>query len=172
MSRSLLHRKNSRRSFIELLVGIVLCMAGCSRSREPTSRADLEKEFEEEFAFVPSAQVVNLRCKVVRVGDTWAKWLNFGYDEKTWRKILDQGFEAVEARDFDQPGRAEWPSDRLTKNPNAPSWWPRSPRTQMPRLYYVDRPYKKGDQPAVSSYAYLWVDESNRTVFWHRMVWQ
>lgn len=171
MNRSLLNQRNSRRSVLAFLIGLALCVAGCSGSREPTSQSDLAKEFEEEFNFAPSSRVTNLRCKVVRVGDTWAKWLSFGYDENTWRKILEQGFDVVEARDFDQSGKIAWPSDRLAKNPNAPSWWPQSPRTHVQRLYYVDRPYKKGDEPAVSSYAYLWIDESSQTVFWHRMVW-
>lgn len=158
-----------RRWLVCVLVLVLFNLAGCSGSREPTSRADLELAFKEEFGFVPPPTVIELRCKTVKVGDSWAKWLAFTYEEATWQKILSLGFDVAESRDFE---KLPWPDDRLAKNPNAPTWWSQSPRASAQRLYYLDRLYKAGVTPNHSSYSYLWVDEKTHTVYWHRSIWQ
>ena len=90
---------------------VVLSLTGCSGSKEPTSRADLESAFEEEFGFIPSSTVTELRCKTVKVGDTWAKWLEFTYEKTAWQKILGLGFDVAELRDIE---KLPWPEDRLS----------------------------------------------------------
>jgi len=143
------------------IVLILLLYGGCSESREPKDRVQLEVEFKNQFGFAPSSSVQDLHCKVIRVGDTQVRWFSFVYESNTFQKITNQNFRVGELEDLRTPWKARWSQDLVTENTNAPSWWPRSPRAVGTAVFY-----KEGqDTNFVASYIYLWTDWTKRRVY-------
>jgi hypothetical protein len=144
----------------------LLLFAGCSGSSEPTSRTDLEREFQAEFGIAPSSSVTQIQCKIVRVGDAWSKWMLFTLDEATLQRIVGSGFNAASAEQLKYPWGSHWQQDLNKQNPNAPSWW-RSPGANQVRVYYRE-PNRKDFG---GSSMFIWVDENAKTVFSNSSAW-
>jgi len=154
---------NLRYLSLVALFGILLC--GCAGSSEPTKRSDLEREFQDEFGFAPSQQVVELRCRSVWIGDTWSKWMLFTGDDSTVQAIIGKGFALADPDTLTRGGKI-WARDIMTGNPNAPEWW-RSPSSGKVRVYY-----KEGHPADHAGYRCFWIDDDSKRVYakfaaWH-----
>lgn len=146
---------------------VLLILAGCAGSQEPTSRSDLEREFQAEFGFSPPSKLTEMRCKIVWVGDTWAKWMLFTYDEETIDRIASTGFSKTGTKELGGGWEAIWSRDLMASqpNPNAPKWF-RLP-SQTPAHVY----YKEGHPRDSSGYSYIWIDDTNKTVYAKSSAW-
>jgi len=146
-----------------LWVGILL--AGCSH--EPTNRADLEDDFKAEYGFPPSSKITELHSKIVTVGDTWSKWMVFTYDAATVAQITSAGFTNATAEQIKNPWGALWSQDLASSqpNPNAPKWF-QLPGGRQVRIYY-----KLGHPNDYAGYRYIWIDETNKTVYAKSAAW-
>ena len=141
----------------------IIFVSGCGGSSEPTKRSELEREFEAEFGFEPPSRVQELRCKIVRVGDTWGKWMLFTLDEVTLQRVVTNGF--TETSPHDSLSSELWYRDLTSQNPNAPNWW-RLPSANRVQIYY-----KEGDPRDVAGYKFLWIDDTNRKVYAKSSAW-
>jgi hypothetical protein len=151
-----------------LLTLIALALAGgCTSSDEPTARADLERAFQEEFGFRPPAAVSIVRSRTVRIGDTWGRWLCFTYEPSTLQRITNAGFVVPEPRELAAPETQLWSQDLFSHNPNEPTWWrtPAADRSDPVR-------YKEGQMSNYHrSFTYLWLSNSNKTVYVRTVAW-
>lgn len=162
----------STRFLLGWMMSLVAILAGCARHFEPIDAADLDKAFVDDFGFHPAPGVTELRCRIVSIGDTSARWFFFKCDESTFKKIVAGGFIEADSSILDTPWKNPKVPDVMEKNPNAPKWWPESPRKNMKRFYYIDKPANEGGLPRESAFAYLWTDEASKTVYarfssWH-----
>jgi hypothetical protein len=146
--------------FVTLSCIMLLC--GCCGSSEPKKRSELEREFQAEFGFGPPSAVRELRCKIVRVGDTWGKWLLFTHDESTHQRIVTNGFTAADALNSSD---TLWHQDLTSQNPNAPDWWS-TPGANQVRIYY-----KEGHPKDFAGFIYLWIDDTNKRVYANSSAW-
>lgn len=144
----------------------IILSTGCVRVDEPTERAKLDENFKEEFGFFPSVEVTDIKCKTLRVGDTWRTWLSFSYHQATWDRITRFRFATL---DVSGTNISRWPSERLNKN--APEWWPVVAEAAVARLLYIDAPAGSNGSTS-SAYSYLWFNAETKTIYWHRTVWQ
>ena len=153
------------RQFLFSVLCVGMLLVGCSR--EPTGRGELDQEFQAEYGFPPPSGVAELRCRVVRVGDTWSKWMLFTYDQATVERIVSVGFTNAMAEDLKRPWEALWSQDLTAsqQNPNAPKWF-RLPGDRPARIYY-----KLGHPNDVAGYSYIWIDDTNKTVFAKSAAW-
>lgn len=149
-----------------LLCSAVLFWAGCAVSHEPTSRAELEEEFEMFFDFKPASDVADMQCRVVRVGDGVGKWLVFSCADATFRRITS-GLTAVVREKIDAPELPPFTSEN--ENHNAPKWWPKS-WDGAETIYYVSKPFEAGVRHE-SMYLYVWRDKTTKKVFGHLVAW-
>src|SRR5712691_1335386 len=132
----------------------IMFVAGCGGTSEPKRRSELEREFQAEFGFEPPSTVQELRCKIVRVGDTWGKWMLFTLDEVTLQRIVTNGFTTSGA--LKSSSGALWHQDLTGQNPNAPDWWS-APSVNEVRIYY-----KEGHPKDFAGFIYLWIDDTNK----------
>jgi hypothetical protein len=156
------------RTLLQFLISplcVAMLLVGCSH--EPTSRSDLEGEFQAEYGFPPTSNVTEIRCKIVTVGDTWSKWMLFTYDEATVKRITSAGFSNATAEGIKNPSRAIWSQDfeAANPNPNAPEWF-RLPGDRTVRIYY-----KLGHPKDYAGYRYIWIDDTNKTVYAKNAAW-
>lgn len=150
---------------------LCLLLAGCSGSRDLTSKSDLAKQFYTFFAFEPPTSVSDLRARTVWVGDSMADWLSCKCDPEVFgRMIQSDGYKAATAHDLARWWETDIP-DIDSPSPNAPPWWPKTPSTSISRLYYYSRPYQEGKYTQ-SSLAYFWRDEQSGVVFAYYSAWR
>jgi hypothetical protein len=141
----------------------IVFISGCGGSSEPKTRSELDREFQAEFGFQPPPAIQELRCKVVRVGDTWGKWLLFTLDEGTLQRIVTNGFTTADA--MNSSSVALWYRDLTGQNPNAPNWWSISGSNQA-RVYYKEK------HPNDSAgFTYLCIDDTNKRVYAKSSAW-
>ena len=152
------------KKYLLLLSSGALLLAGCSGSHEATSRQELEREFQTEFGFSPSTNI-ELRCKIVQVGDTWGKWMRFTYDSSTIQRIIGAGFTNASSTELNNPSQL-WSQELNEHNPNAPGWW-QTPSNSLVRVYY-----KQGNQRDNPWFTYLWVDDINKAVYVKFAAWR
>ena len=140
---------------------IVLFLSGCG-AREPKSRVELESEFRQEFGFLPSTNVVELRCKIVLVGDTLSKWFLFRCDAATLQTLTNQNFMAATREDLRRWGEASWSQDYVNeKNPNAPPWWHKPQQPENAPVFFREH----HDRVSPGGYVYFWLDAPNSRVY-------
>jgi hypothetical protein len=144
----------------------VFALAGCAWERNLTDRRSLEGAFTDEFHFTPSESVADLHCKMVGIGDTYAKWMAFRCDDDTFRQIVGDGFERARGAELRSSGGL-WREDLTQKGVNAPDWW-RTPSD----LEHLTVYYKTSHPADVSGYIFIWVDERSKIVYakvsaWH-----
>jgi hypothetical protein len=145
---------------------IVWTLLGCAGS-ESHQRKELEAQFRDEFGFTPPTFVSNIQCKVVRVGDTWGKWLAFSYEASTFKTITNQSFNSLNPATSSDLGRFIWSADLLNQNPNRPEWWEGPSLEGKDTIYY-----KEGDVRNFNrSYTFLWLNSSNKTVYVRAAAW-
>jgi hypothetical protein len=139
----------------------LLLLGGCVGSYDPTSREDLESDFRSEFGIPAPPQIADIKCRIVRVGDSWAKWMLFSLDETTLRSIITNGgFKQASSIELDGPSQEFWSKDLTRENPNSPKWW-RMPGTNRARIYYR-QPNRKDFHVSWMSF---WVDDNARVVY-------
>ncbi len=142
-------------------------LSGCAGSSEPTTRGELEREFQAEFGFKPPKEVAELRCRIVWVGDTWTKWMLFTLDEGAMQRIIGNGFTLADPASLARPWEKLWTQDltREKPNPNEPVWW-RVPGAKQVRVYH-----KEGHPRDYSGYRYMWVDGERKVVYAECAAW-
>ena len=165
MDRRAIVTMSLRPKFWFVALWCIMFISGCGASSEPKKRGALDREFLAEFGFQPPPTIQDLRCKVVRVGDTWGKWLLFTLDEATLQRVISNGFTAASPDAQRNSSAALWSQDLVRTNPNAPSWW-RSPGTNQVRVYY-----RESHPRDFAGFTYFWVDENNRTVYAESAAW-
>jgi len=122
----------------------------------------LESEFRQEFGFLPSTNVVGLRCKIVRVGDTLSKWFSFSYDAATLQRLTNHNFFAATPEDLRRWGEARWSQDYVfEKNPNAPPWWVKPRHPESVPVFFKEH---QVNAPR-SGYVYFWIDSPSSRVY-------
>lgn len=132
---------------------------------EPTSRRALEKEFYSEFGFNPSADIKEIHCRIVTIGDTWSKWIVFTYNKNTVVEVLNEGFTEATSQQLNSSTWPVWRSDLSEHNPNEPQWW------RLPSINRVAVYYKEGSPRDFAGFTYLWVDESAHLVYVKSAAW-
>jgi hypothetical protein len=163
----------SKQLLLALALTIPFLFCGCWYSSEPKRRDQLEKQFRNDFGFVPPAEVTEIRCKMVRVGDSFVRWLSFRADTVTISRIVTNGFDSsafaeLEKSRIIRTGKSS-PAliDPYEINPNAPKWWPDLSRVKFKQLYYTS-----GWSKSESAYTYFFINEANGLVFSHTAIWQ
>ena len=137
---------------VQILFVCALCaLSGCSF--EPTSPAELNAAYKNEFGSEPPPSVSNLQVKEVDIRDSMGKWLRFKTDPSTLANLIAMGFTTSDRSKFVS----------ASVNPNAPKWW--SPDTDKLTSFYVCPQWRKTYQ---SSEAVLAHNDDWTIVYFHR----
>lgn len=154
------------RRFAVLLACFILVSA-CGRSyqKDFPDKRSATGAFQDEFGFTPSAQVSQLRARVLQQGDAFARWIEFCYDRETIDRILSQDWVRADRVRLDSG--AVWSNEFKNINPNAPAWWPKDGMEDQ-LIYYTEKPHASGAQ----HYAYLVINVSSGVVFCKSCIWQ
>jgi len=167
--RNMLQQERSRLWFLCFgLCCALALMGGCSGSNEPTRRAELEAEFQDEFGFEPTLSIKDIHCKVLHVGDTWAKWMRFDYETTAFQRITNQNFFTAPPEVLRNPWKALWSQDLQTTNRNSPAWWPNPPLPEGTMVFYKEGQVTNFNR----SYIYLWVDAPKSRIYVKSAAWE
>jgi hypothetical protein len=149
---------------------IAFILSGCAGSSEPTRRADLEREFSEEFGFKPGTNTVEIKCRLVQVGDSWSRWMQFTYDSNTLANIVSSGFNPVMDEQLkDNVYTLSEMAITGEPSPNAPKWW-RKPLRVAGTTYFKENPYSPSN--SMPSFCFIWVDQTQGVIYAESHTWQ
>jgi len=148
----------------------MLC-AGCGGVWEPDSISALGKQFQSAFGIQPPADVSEMKCRIVNVGDSSSRWFSFKCSKATFDRLVNQGFDVVERKILDAPWTgSKGPIDLIEpyqRNVNAPTWWPEVRNVQFEQFFYSLNK-RKGE----NGYFFLVLDKTNNKVYAHSSVWR
>jgi len=161
-------KKSFRKVLGHCSIALIILLGGCAREKESFSNSEMEREFEAQFGFRPDGKATEIRCKIVRIGDTITEWMAFRCDNQIALRIAETDFTKIAKRDI---YKAAIPDVKM-RNPNAPDWWKTMDDSGAQELYYIYTPYKDGAEPVQSRFRYLWRDESSSTIFYYNGVWR
>lgn len=149
-----------------LLAGVLLGLAGCEERSEDFGDDALRSSFREVMSFEANATVAHLRCASCRAGGNYRKWLCFGCDDATIRRI----------RQLDEPPPGEngltflrgvdGPGDSDGTRPDEPVWW-KQPGTCATMSQVT---IGKSGANGMSVVTDIWTDERNHVVYARRLV--
>ena len=146
--------------FILLLTVITGILTSCSGSSEAKTRKEQEAEFKNAFGFSPPLTIVSIeyfdRYNRGVMDGGYGQWMSFTYNEESYRKIVANGYVSA--------GSTSFPNGDA-----APDWWPEAVTSDSSLFSrsHDDTPVDEG----FSFREYLWYDESEGKVFFHKSYW-